>query len=165
MRILIFILIFCYWHVDAAQAAESTENYTIYLLRHAEKQADGSKDPALTDTGKTRSKKMAKWLQDKNVTDVWSSDYIRTRDTAGPLITELGLQLHIYDPSDLEDLAMQLTKRRHNAVVVGHSNTTPELARLLCDCEVSDMEETEYDRLIVVSVANGKTAIETLKQN
>jgi phosphohistidine phosphatase SixA len=160
-----FILIFCYWPVDVAFAADSKENYTVYLLRHAEKQADGSKDPALTDTGKTRAKKMAKWLQDKSVTDVWSSDYIRTRDTAGPLITELDLQLHIYDPSDLEDLAMQLTQRRHNAVVVGHSNTTPELARLLCDCEVSDMEETEYDRLIVLSVANGKAAIETLKQN
>lgn len=42
---------------------------------------------------------------------------------------------------------------------------TPELARLLCDCKIEDMDESEYDRLIVISVVDGKSRVVTLQQN
>ena len=162
-KILLFLLACCF--IGNAAAADKDGSYTLYLIRHAEKQADGSRDPALTEIGKNRSEQLAVWLQDKNITEIWSSDYKRTRDTAKPLATGLGLELTIYDPRNLPDLVEKLAHNQSTALIVGHSNTTPELARLLCDCSVADMDESEYDRLIVISISNTETRVRTLQQN
>ncbi len=158
-RILLFLLA---WFFTGNVTA--TDSYELYLVRHAEKQPDGSHDPELTEAGKNRSEQLARWLHHKDIKEIWSSDYRRTRDTAIPLRSRLGLELNIYDPRDLDDLARKLQHTQRTALIVGHSNTTPELARLLCDCFIADMEESEYDRLIVISVTDKKTQAETLQQ-
>ncbi len=163
LQILIFLLSCCF--IGNATATDKNSSYTLYLVRHAEKQADGSRDPALTEIGKNRSEQLAVWFQDKNITEIWSSDYKRTRDTAKPLATGLDLELSIYDPRNLPDLVEKLAHNQSTALIVGHSNTTPELARLLCDCFIEDMDESEYDRLIVISVVGSNTEATTLQQN
>jgi len=147
-------------------AASGTKNqaFELYLVRHAEKQADEGHDPHLTNNGYQRALKLADWLQDKSITDIWSSDYFRTRETAQPFADSVGSQLKIYDPRKLEQLATRLLQANHNALVVGHSNTTPELARILCQCDIEDMEESEYDRLIVVDVDGDDIKITNLQQ-
>jgi len=165
MRVWILLLLLACCFAGSATATDNDNSFTLYLVRHAEKQSDGSRDPELTEMGKNRAVQLGKWLQDKNIADVWSSDYKRTLGTANPLLTELGLEANIYDPGKLTALAEQLRNNRHNAFVVGHSNTTPELARLLCQCSVADMEESEYDRLIEISVSGKKVHARTLKQD
>ena len=162
LQISLFLLAFCI--IGGATATDRENNYTLYLVRHAEKQANGSHDPFLTEAGKHRSVTLANWLQDRNIKDIWSSDYNRTRDTAKPLLSRLGFELNIYNPRDLAILAGNLLDKQHNALIVGHSNTTPELARLLCHCDIEDMDESEYDRLIMISVADGETQVKTLQQ-
>lgn len=161
-RILLLLLLGCC--IGNINTCEAGESYKIYLVRHAEKQTDGGKDPGLTAAGIFRSEQLATWFQDKDIRDIWSSDYRRSRDTAEPLLSTLGLELTLYDPRDLPALAKNLLDERTNALVVGHSNTTPELARLLCGCAISDMDESEYDRLIVVVVSEGEKRVETLIQ-
>ena len=150
--------------IGCANVTQPDSDYTLYLVRHAEKQADQGKDPDLTEAGRVRSEKLANWLQDKNIAKIWSSDYKRTRNTALPLVSRLGLDLTIYDPRDLQALNNELLLERKNAVIVGHSNTTPELTRLLCQCEIDDMDESEYELLFVVSKTENGTSVETLKQ-
>jgi len=162
LRILIFLLACSF--IGNASASDKDSGYTLYLVRHAEKQSDGSRDPALTEIGKNRSEQLAVWFQDKGITEIWSSDYKRTRDTAMPLVTGLGLELSIYDPRNLPDLVKELSHQRRTALIVGHSNTTPELARLLCDCFIADMDESEYDRLIILSVVGSNTEATMLQQ-
>ncbi len=139
-------------------------NFTLYLVRHAEKQADGSRDPMLTSEGEQRSEHLAHWLLDKDIEDIWSSNYKRTRDTAKPLQAKLELELQIYSPDAQAALVEDLTDREHNALVVGHSNTIPELARLLCKCSINAMDDSEYDRLIVITFKNGEIQTETILQ-
>ena len=165
MRIRMLLILLAACCMGCATATDTDTSYRLYLVRHAEKQPDGSRDPVLTEAGKHRSKQLANWLRDKGIEDIWSSDYKRSRDTAKPLISRLGLELSIYDPRDLAALAAKLLERQHNALIVGHSNTTPQLAHLLCHCVIDDMDESEYDRLIVLSVVNNKTRVKTLKQN
>lgn len=157
----LLLLVCMLGHADAGGTGEA---YTLYLVRHAEKQADGGDDPGLTDAGKQRSQQLARWLADKDVTDIWSSDYRRSRATAEPLAALLGPELMLYDPKDLPALVRNLRENRHNALIVGHSNTTPDLARLLCACFIRDMDDAEYDRLIVISVSAEATQVETLSQ-
>lgn len=162
-RVLLFLLIGC---LTACTTAPSSEgSYTLYLVRHAEKQADGSRDPELTEAGRHRSDNLANWFEDKDIRDIWSSDYKRTRDTAQPTLSRLGLKLNIYDPRDLPALSETLLSNQHNTLIVGHSNTTPELARLLCNCEIEDMDESEYDRLIVISIIDSEKQTRTLQQS
>jgi broad specificity phosphatase PhoE len=162
-RIILFLLICCLTACTTAPA--SKDNYTLYLVRHAEKQADGSRDPELTEAGTHRAENLAGWFEDKDIRDVWSSDYKRTRDTAKPTLSKLGLKLKIYDAHDLPALSETLLSNQNNALIVGHSNTTPELARLLCDCDIDDMDDLEYDRIIVVSIVNAKTHVKILQQD
>ena len=161
-RILLFLLICCTYSNTCV--AETDNRHTLYLVRHAEKQTDDSRDPGLTASGKTRSEKLANWLLDKNITTIWSSNYKRTRDTAAPLLSKSGLELRVYDPKNQTEFASMLLSQQHNSLVVGHSNTIPELARILCDCTIADMEESEYDRLITVSVIDQRIHVETLRQ-
>ena len=151
--------------IGSACTTQTDDSFTLYLVRHAEKQADGGEDPGLTDAGIYRSEQLAKWLQDKDIREVWSSDYQRTRDTAGPLVSALGLEMTLYDPRDLPALSEELLGNRDNALIVGHSNTTPDLTRLLCQCDISDMDESEYDQLYVVSVQRGETTVEISRQS
>jgi broad specificity phosphatase PhoE len=164
MRALLICLIAGLMLSACASSTHARDEYTLYLVRHAEKVTDGSRDPDLTDAGRARAIKIAARLENKGIEDIWSSDYQRTRETAAALAKELGLEIKIYNPGEQDKLLAQLKERHNNALIVGHSNTIPELARLLCACEVADMEETEYDRLIVVSISNGEVVLQTLKQ-
>jgi len=165
MRVRVLIILLLAVVIGSACKPQPDDNYTLYLVRHAEKQADKGEDPGLTGAGNDRSKQLAKWLQDKGISKIWSSDYERTRDTAGPLVSILGLKLNLYDPSDLPSLANELLEDRNNALIVGHSNTTPDLTRLLCQCDISDMDESEYDLLFVVSISGDETNVEILRQS
>ena len=161
---LLVLLIACSFSCNTF-ADDTIISYKLFLIRHAEKQQDGSRYPVLTEAGKQRAEQLAKWFQSKDIKDVWSSDYHRTRDTVKPLLKQLGLALNNYDPGDQSVLVKQLHERQHSALIVGHSNTIPELARLLCKCTIADMDETEHDRLIVVAVIDGATMVGTLQQN
>ena len=149
----------------SADDAEEYSRYTLYLIRHAEKELDGSSDPVLTQVGKNRAEQLATWFQSKGLEGIWSSDYHRTRDTVKPLLAKTGLKLSIYDPGDQAALVMQLKERQQTALIVGHSNTIPELARLLRNCNIVDMDETEHNRLIVISVVDDAVMARTMKQN
>ena len=165
MRVQVLLLLVLACYIGDTNATDVDGGYTLYLVRHAEKQTDASDDPALNDIGRNRSEQLATWFEEKDIKLIWSSDYRRSRDTAGPLISSLGLELNLYDPRDLPALAKTLLDDRSNAMVVGHSNTTPELARLLCQCVIADMDESEYERLIVVSFSGDEVTVDTLIQN
>lgn len=164
MRSLLISLLLTALLSACATVAEPTGAYTLYLVRHAEKEAGGAKDPALTAAGKIRAHKLAVLLKNKGISDIWSSNYQRTRNTAAPLAAELGIEVEIYDASDLKALVSKLEKNRRSALVVGHSDTTPELASLLCNCQVTEMDDTEYDRLLIVHMQNNNVTVETLIQ-
>jgi phosphohistidine phosphatase SixA len=134
---------------------------TIFLVRHAEK-LTGS-DPELTPEGHTRADALADLLIDAKIVRIHSSDYARTRQTAGPLAEQLGLEVELYDPRDLPAMAAQLKADGGRHLVVGHSNTTGELTTLLGgDGGTPIVEATEYDRLYVVTMGADGGASSTL---
>ena len=132
---------------------------TLYLVRHAEKQAGD--DPGLTDAGLQRAANLAILLQDADINHLFSSDYRRTRETAAPLATSLGLDIQIYDPRDLASFAEKLRSLDGNALVIGHSNTTPELAQFLGG-RSEPMPEWEYDRLYQLQISDVSTTTTVL---
>ena len=83
----------------------------------------------------------------------------RTRSTAAPLAEALGLKVRLYDPRDLEAFARRLKEEGGRHLVVGHSNTTPELVGLLGGEPGTAIDEAvEYGRLYVVVIDAGGRA-------
>lgn len=124
----------------------ATERH-IFLVRHAEKQADSSKDPALTQQGEIRADNIANQLTDKGIIAIYSSDYKRTQQTAAPLAKRLNLNVIIYDPRELSAFAEMIKSQSGNILIVGHSNTTPHLSQLLGGNSFGKIKDNEYDRL------------------
>lgn len=129
----------------------------VFLVRHAEK-TDASEDPELSEEGNERANALAKLLASSNIEHVHSSDFARTRETAAPIAAADGLKVELYDPKDLATIAKDLRQTGGRHLVVGHSNTTPELTKLLGgDPGAAIDEKSEYDRLYVVTIGKDGT--------
>ena len=123
---------------------------TLYLVRHAEK-AKGD-DPELTEAGRQRADDLADLLtarlEEGDLSAIYSTEYRRTQQTAAPLAARSGSAVQSYDPRDLPGFAQQLSGQGGTVLIVGHSNTTPQLAEALgCGPQEPIVEATEYDRL------------------
>lgn len=125
----------------------------IFLARHAEKEAGA--DPLLTLAGEARAQALAGRLSSKGVTEIWSTVTRRTEPTARPMAQALGRPVATYDPSDLPALAAQLTASPDVKLVVGHTNTTGELAaRIGADPSLTIDEAADFDRVYVITRDN-----------
>ncbi len=146
-----------------ACAGHDQQTMVVYLVRHAEKEP--GQDPALSPAGRERAELLALILRDTHITRIHSSDYRRTRETAAPVAGQLKRQVSIYDAGDLPALARKLLEERGHHLVVGHSNTTPDMVTLLGGSAGQEIDEaSEYDRLYIVSVAtDGSVNTELLR--
>jgi broad specificity phosphatase PhoE len=126
------------------------------LVRHAEKAASDPKDPILSEAGVARAKRIAQSLADARVVAAYATKYRRTQLTAAPTSMSHHLDLRTYDASlPAAEFARQLraTHPDGTVLVVGHSNTIPELAGTLCACTIESMAEDEFDRWTEVRIA------------
>ena len=134
-------------------SAQATESFSIYLVRHAEKQADKD-DPKLTECGEKRAKQIASILEQTNIKNIYSTAYQRTMSTAAPFSKQHNLAIKHYSPAQLPQLAQQLLNKKENTLVVGHSNTTPQLAEFISDLQVEDITEKQYRNLYQIQVSD-----------
>jgi len=139
-------------HLGNAQ--ENNELYTIYLVRHAEKEIapNNKKNPALSTCGLQRAEQLTEFLKDVPLKAVYSTNYIRTKHTAQPTSLKKGISTEIYNPSKLKDFAKVLLERQEDALVVGHSNTTAMLAGLLIDEKLESIDENTYNKVYQVVI-------------
>ncbi|MDX2030831.1 MAG: phosphoglycerate mutase family protein [Blastocatellia bacterium] len=151
---------------------------TVYLVRHAEKAATPPADPPLLDAGNARAQALARTLARAGIKTVFTSQYLRTRQTAEPLARQLGLTPSVVpvrmdtmssrelDPKYLEEMVRRVhAAAGENILIVGHSNTVPALIKALGGDVVPTISESEYDDLFIVTVvAKGKARVAHLKQ-
>lgn len=156
MRLLLSALILFSMQACAMTSPAPSSDATLYLVRHAEKLSGG--DPALSEDGKARAERLAAQFADVPLQAVYSTDTRRARQTAEPVAADHGLTVILYDASDLAGLAETLKARGQTALVVGHSNTTPDLVRLLGGT-ANYMPESDYERLYRVSPASSESAL------
>jgi broad specificity phosphatase PhoE len=100
-----------------------------YVLRHADR--DGALDRLKSPQGTDRAQALADLLDDVEISAVFSTDTVRTRSTAQPLATRLGLGITTYTT-----VAEVVGKARGEyagkvVVIVGHSNTVPAIVTAL----------------------------------
>ena len=138
---------------------ESQATTTLIFVRHAEKVADASDDPSLSEAGKLRSAELARQLADADVIAgidaIYATGYKRSQETAMPVANALSLPINTYDAADTETVLETILKNHKGKIVlvVAHSNTLPELiANLGASKRVPPIAETEYDNIYVISI-------------
>ena len=152
-----------------ATTSPTATTTTFILVRHAEKVPDGTQDPELTAAGQARAAGLATRLAGVPLAAVYSTAFRRTQQTAAPTARAHGLAVTTYDAKQpATELATRLRSGHHGqtVLVVGHSNTVPNIAAALCSCAVNEMSEAEYDRLTTVRIAaDGSATLEESRQD
>ncbi len=150
---------------------------TVYLVRHAEKAAAPAADPPLTEAGTKRAEELARTLGKAGIKTISTSQFLRTQATAEPLTKQLGIPNTMIpvkmdsknprqlSPDYLKQISDLIATSDGNVLIVGHSNTVPELIKALGGDIVPTIDDATYDDLFVVTVyAKGKAKVAHLKQ-
>jgi len=141
-----------------ASACNKASPLTVYVVRHAERDEDGSDDPGLSHAGRARAHALADTLADVAIDVVYTTQLRRTINTAAPLVTRQQPEAHIWPVESgqaeqhVASLADILCDRHSDqtVLVVGHSNTAPQLVSALTGQPEAEISEREYDHLYQV---------------
>jgi phosphohistidine phosphatase SixA len=158
-------------------AQDDFKPQTVFLIRHAEKENEPRQDPPLKPEGVARSQELARLLGATGIKTIITSQFTRTKKTAEPLATKLGVTVTVIslksNPTNPRLIAEESTREvvnkilestGENALVVGHSNSIPDVIKMLGGDVVPMIDEQKFNDLFVVTVyAKGKAKVAHLK--
>ena len=132
----------------------------LILVRHAEKALNQSKNPALSEKGKLRAEALKGLLEIFDIKAVYTSKYLRTKQTAKPLADEANLEINSdIGASDYDSLKdhIQSFYKKENILVVGHGNTVPAFINFLHEEEkYTSLDEDEFNKIFFVEIYEDK---------
>jgi len=160
-----------------AVAQNEFKPITVFLIRHAEREQEPRQDPPLSKDGVARSQALARLLGNAGIKAILTSQFTRTKQTAEPLATKLGLTVTPFalkiSPSNPRQIAEESTAEVTNKIlersgesvlVIGHSNSIPDVIKMLGGDVVPTIDEQKFDDLFIVTVyAKGKAKVVQLK--
>lgn len=141
---------------------------TFYLIRHAEKDRNNPEDldPELNQDGLGRSVRWAEVFDPIDLDVIYTTNYTRTSMTAAPTAVKKGLTEQYYEPDSIQAESFLAEHEGQNVLIVGHSNTTPELVnRLLGEEKYGPMDDYDNSSLFIIRVINGKATDIRLKMD
>jgi broad specificity phosphatase PhoE len=131
---------------------------SVFLVRHAERAdtaggapATMAADPDLSPAGRARAESLAGMLKDAGITAIFTTEFKRTQQTAAPLAKALKIEPTIVPSKDAADLARRVAATSGNVLVVGHSNTVPDLIKALGIGTPVTIDDAAFDNLYVVT--------------
>ncbi|GAA4491618.1 phosphoglycerate mutase family protein [Rhodococcus olei] len=138
---------------------------TVLLTRHADIDLPAvSPDPELNAVGIERAEALAHAVGAARVDAVFTSSFLRTKQTAAPLATRIRVQPRQVPPPAKFARQVRAGALGEVVLVVGHSNTVPEMiAELGAAPTPPEIGEREFDNLFVVSVTTDGAQVVTLK--
>jgi broad specificity phosphatase PhoE len=150
----VLVIALAFWLVSAASTT------TIFVMRHAEKETSNPQDPdpALAPAGEARALELAQLFgrapKGQGLDAVIVSEFRRSQDTVRPLANRLGIPVIVVPAEDVRGTARRaLTENRGGRVlIVGHSDTVPEIVKNLSGVDVGPMAETEYGIVYLVTI-------------
>ena len=162
---------------QTAIAQEEFKPITVFVVRHAEKEAEPKQDPPLTKEGAARSQELARMLGSAGVKAIYTSQFLRTKQTGEPLASKAGLTgtvltlkpntanlRLIAEESTAELINKILARPGETALVIGHSNWIPDVIKMLGGDVVPTIDEQKFDDLFIVTVyAKGKAKVVQMK--
>jgi 2,3-bisphosphoglycerate-dependent phosphoglycerate mutase len=126
----------------------------IFIVRHAEKAPTGGDDPELSAAGQKRAEALAHILKDSQIRAVFVTKFKRTQETAAPIAKAAHLDSTVMPGNDVSALVAKLREVKCNALVVGHTNTIPDLMKALGITTSINIPENDYTEILMVSLGD-----------
>ncbi len=135
----------------AATASRASGQEAIYLVRHAER-ASTAADSPLSAAGEARARSLATSLHDAGITRIYTTELRRTIQTAAPLALAINVTPTVVAAGDSPSLiaSVRSTKPHDRLLIVGHSNTVPDMLRALGVSPAITIADNEFDNLFIV---------------
>ena len=140
---------------------------TIYIVRHAEKDASDprNQDPELSVEGRERAEALAGKLKDIKLDAAFATKYKRTSQTAYYSAKNSNVEIQTYDAQDFRGIA-EIVKTKHSGhklLIVGHSNTVLELLEAFgAQRPLTALSDDDYDFFFELTInQNGKAELIT----
>jgi broad specificity phosphatase PhoE len=115
---------------------------SFYVVRHFQK-AEGP-DPALSEEGQANARRLVGFFAAEPPRAIYVSTTHRARETAAPLAAKLRVKMRRYDPADTPALIARVLAERGPVLIVGHSNTVPEIVERLGGERPAALAEADY---------------------
>lgn len=132
---------------------------TIIILRHADRLEEIDD---LSVAGYQRAERLKSMFVAQKINLLFSTNYIRTTKTIAPLAQAQQLETKLYESSSrvVEKIKASTAE---TIIIVGHSNTVPEIVKGLTGVDVPAIADDEFDNMFVVSMLGDKNSILKLK--
>lgn len=145
--------------LSCKQSELVNENRFVFLVRHAEKM-DESTDAALSIEGIERSNRLKEILAEAEIDHMYSTDFQRTKNTLKPIAEYRQLEIETYSVDTLWEFSQHILKHvSGNILIIGHSNSIPNLANLLIgNEEYAEFKHEEYGKIIIISILDKKVS-------
>ena len=145
------LLIIALFTVSNSKA--QTTSTRIFIVRHADRETFDD----LNAAGIVRATELKRTLLNTGIDSIFSTKFVRTKKTVTPLVNAIGQQVILYDsnPQLLKRILSNSIKK--TLLVVGHSNTVPQLIAL-CGCKppYDNIPDTQFDNLFLVIIQQEK---------
>jgi broad specificity phosphatase PhoE len=138
----------------------------VVLVRHAERQGTMTADPPLSPAGLARAQRLAALFGETHgngrIDTIYVTDTRRTQQTAAPLAADLHERPIVMPAGDVAGLASRVLRdnRGQHVLIVGHSNTVPELVHALSGLTVDPISDGDYENIYIVTIpSNGPATL------
>lgn len=112
-------------------------------MRHL--QAESGDDPGLTETGRRDAQLLASWFGNSGQPNaIFVTRYRRSQETAAAVAARLGIHPIVYDPSNNDALVEAVKASGGTILVVGHSNTVPDIVERLGGARPAPIQHHEH---------------------
>ena len=139
---------------------------TIFVSRHADRYGT-EPDPDLTKLGEEQAEALGRLLQEANVTHIYTTEFIRTQQTAAPLARLAGVEPVVVKQDEFDELIRRIRatlRPGESTLVVGHRASVPRVVKALSGKDIQPLTPTEYGRLIAVTLfPDGASSVVTLR--
>lgn len=133
---------------------------TVILTRHAEV-TPGESNPSLTAAGEARANLLASMLKDVDLDTIIVSDFKRTQQTARAVSETHHLGL-VKKTAAADVIAAIQSRTSGNILVVGHSDTIPEIISQLGGASFP-IGDDDFDNLVILTIDQGQTSTVRLR--
>ena len=146
-------------------SAQAQKNKTVWVIRHAEKLTHDPKDtnPDLNEKGLQRAEDLRQYFSKKKIEKIFSTPFLRTKNTAEPLAKMLNIKIEIYEAKVDSVLRNKIKALPNKSIlIVGHSNTVLEIVKIFgAKPPVQTLKDDDYDFLFEVKIKRDKASVKT----
>jgi phosphohistidine phosphatase SixA len=118
---------------------------SFYVMRHLEK-GEGQ-DPPLSEAGRADARRLIGFFAADPPRIIYVSTTRRASETAEPLARKLRAKVRRYDPGQTNGLIARVLAERGPVLIVGHSNTVPEIVERLGGERPAPLADSDYGEI------------------